>query len=49
MADETPHLTIKLEDGNINWETNMPIATMLYMLEIVKHLALTQSMEPKDE
>lgn len=45
MADETPHITITLDDGNIKWESNLPIATMLYCLEIVKHLALQQSLE----
>lgn len=44
MADETPHITITLDDGNIKWESNLPIATMLYLLEVVKHLALSESL-----
>jgi hypothetical protein len=44
MADETPQITITLDDGNIKWESNMPMATMLYCLEVVKHLALQQSL-----
>lgn len=44
MADETPQITIKLVDGQISWESNLPIETMLYCLEIIKHLALTQAL-----
>ena len=41
---ETPQITITIDDNKINWSSNMPLATMLYYLDAVKHLALTRSL-----
>ena len=41
---ESPHITITIKDNNINWSSNLPLASMLYYLDAVKHLALTRSL-----
>lgn len=42
---ESPHITITIKDNNINWSSNLPLASMLYYLDAVKHLALTRSLD----
>jgi len=42
---ETPHITIKLVDGKLLWESNLPEATMLYYLDVVKHLTLVRTLD----
>jgi len=40
--EETPKITIEIKDDQISWTSNMPMTTLLYCMEVVKHLILTE-------
>lgn len=42
---ENPQITITVTDGNINWQCNVPEATMLYYFDIIKQITLTKALQ----